>query len=284
MSRHRTLLALSTVAFCAQTIAAAPQQTPTSATTISRDVVAVLLQGPDVAPGEAFDLRMGAAPAGFPADLLPTGTRVAATATTSKATTVVGTLARFAQADRPAFESSLARSGWIDEEARPRGLNATAQGTPIVVCRGADFATVTFTPREPTGTFVRASIVKDETRRCAARPVSTFGDVPMPSLRPPSGAESSGAGIGGNSNAMYSSVRLRTAQPVETIASHYASQLTAAGWKVEGHTAEEKSIAVTRLSGSSTTGEPLSGMLVVTSLASADQVDVLLRVVRNSRN
>lgn len=282
MSRHRTLLALATVALCAQTVAAAPQQTQTSAAnTVSRDVVAVLLQGPDVAPGEAFELRMGVAPPGFPADLLPAGARVAATAMTGKATTVVGTLARFAQADRPAFESSLAKAGWIDEETRPRGLNATAHGAPIVVCRGADFATVTFTPRDAGSTFVRASVVRDETRRCVARPISTFGDVPMPSLRPPSGAESSGAGIGGNSNAMYSSVRLRTGQAVETIASHYASQLSAAGWKVEAQTSEAKSIAVTRLSGASTTGEPLSGMLVVSSLTGVDQVDVLLRIVRN---
>jgi hypothetical protein len=283
MSRSRTLLALAAAVLFVQASRAAAQSTTTTATgnTVSKDVVAVLLQGPDVAPGEPFDLRVGSAPVGFPIDLMPAGTRVTATATTATATTVVGTLARFAQSDRPGFDASLAAAGWIDDGSRPRGLTAIAPGTAIAVCRGNDHATVTFTPREPTGAFVRASVVQDPQRACVARPVSTFGDVPMPSLRPPSGAESSAAGIGGTANAMYSSVRLRTTQSLETIVSHYASQLSAAGWRVEGQTSELKAVAVTRLSGASTTGEALSGVLVVTSVGSAGQVDVLLRVVRN---
>jgi hypothetical protein len=280
MSRRGLLLAPAL--FLTLPVTFAAQTRSSDATSVSREVVAVLMQGPDIAPGEPFDLRVGTAPEAFPADLMPNGTRVAASATTANALAVVGTVARFAQADRPGYEGSLHAAGWIDNEVHPRGLNAAALGAPIAVCRGARFATVTFTPRDAGGVFVRASITEDPKRTCAARPRATYGDVPIPSMRPPSGAESSGAGFGGNPDAMYSSVRLRTGQPLDAIASHYTSQLSAAGWKVDGQTTEPQQVAVTRLSAATTAGEPLSGTLVVTSLGRSNEVDVLLRIVRVS--
>ncbi|MEZ5316056.1 MAG: hypothetical protein R2752_01500 [Vicinamibacterales bacterium] len=283
MNRLACSSILAVLLTCAgATGAIAQTSTLTSGGTVPSDVMAVLLQGSDVGSGRAFDLRIGSAPAAFPADLLPAGTRVNATAVGPQATTVVGTLTSYVAADQPAFEAMLTSAGWIEMVSRPKGFTAIVQGVPLTLCRGAEFATVSFAPRMPSGMFVRASVATDASRTCAAPHMSDFSDLPLPSLRPPAGTESSGAAIGGTPDATYTTVRLATTRPVDQIAAHYRDQLTSSGWRVEGEATENGAMSVTRFSTASTGGDPMSGMLVVTALGQSGQVDVLLRLVRNT--
>lgn len=276
MSRMRFLMAFLAGVACMATPLSA--QTPLGS--IPKDVMAVLLQTPDVASAGSFDLQIGTAPSAFPRDLLPPATRVQVAAIAAASTTVVGVVTVWTAADLAAFEGALGTAGWIDERSRPAGLAEAARGA-MLLCRGGQFATVSLMAREPAGMFVRASVTQDPKRSCAARPTTGSGDLSLPSLRPPSGADASGAGIGGNADAMYTSVRLRTTQALEAVSAHYVAQLTSAGWHVEGQSAGSPQLTATRLGRRSATGEALSAALVVTALGDTGQVDVLLRVVRN---
>lgn len=276
MSRTRFLMALLAGVACTWTPLSA--QTPLGS--VPRDVMAVLLQSSDVSSGAPFDLQIGSAPAAFPKDLLPTATRVHVAAVSAASTTVVGVVAAWTAADLATFENALGAAGWVDERHRPAGLAETPRGA-LLLCRSRHFAVVSLAARELGGMFVRAVVAEDPKRTCAARPASGGGDLALPSLKPPAGAEASGAGIGGSADAVYSSVRIRTSQPLDALAAHYLAQLTSAGWQVEGQSSGTPLLAATRLVGRSTSGEALSGALVVTSLGDTGQVDVLLRVVRH---
>jgi hypothetical protein len=191
----------------------------------------------------------------------------------------VAALARFAVDDRSAFERRLDGAGWINP-LLPAGFAAPPTRASLTMCRGDRFAMISFAPRSEGGTWVRASIVTDAERPCIARPRATASQVPLPALAPPAGARGGHASVGGTPDAMYSSVRLETRRSAAEVAAHYAGQLTAAGWTIEGRSSEAATMAVTRLRTSGAAGERITGLLVVTSLDALDQMDVLFRIVQ----
>ncbi|HUF47129.1 MAG TPA: hypothetical protein VMM93_04875 [Vicinamibacterales bacterium] len=249
------------------------------ATAVPREAMTLLLTGPENLAARPFDLRVAATPPDFPVDVLPAGAAVQVSAGGDRVAAVVAALMRFASEDRSAFERRLQQAGWINP-MQPMGFSAPAAQSRIVVCRGDLFAAVSFAQRGEGGTWVRASVVTDTARSCVARPQATASSVPVPALVPPAGARGGHASLGGTPEAMYSSVRLETRQSVAEVAAHYAGQLTAAGWTIEGRSSEAATMAVTRLRTSSATGERITGLLVVTSLDGFTQMDVLFRIVQ----
>lgn len=278
MSRHPFRFAVLSCAFAVLMPAqAAAGQTPT----VSRDVLAILLEGPDGIAGRPFDLRVGSAPPEFPADLLPPGAeiRVSAVESEPETMTIVALVSKFSLEDQSRFERRLATAGWIDPD-RPRGFVAPSSSPTLTLCRADQLAKLTYLPEAGGGTFVRAMFERDTGRTCRARPETTYTDVPLPTLSVPDGARTGRAAIGGTPDAMYSSIRLETSQGVDRVSAHYAGQLTEAGWTLEGESGDDRSMSVARLRAVGRGGQPVTGLLIVTAIEGTRQIDVMLRVVQ----
>lgn len=143
--------------------------------TVPRDLMAVLLRGPGIPPGEGFDLRVGGPPADFPSDGLPQGTEVGVTAASRNALLVRGrTHSRAGGARRGTSvhvrerlrDGPPAVVGAPREEAERRGgrealreadafSGATEDG---ITTAGADFAVVRFHITTAVGEAVTAFI------------------------------------------------------------------------------------------------------------------------------
>jgi hypothetical protein len=148
------------------------------------------------------------------------------------------------------------------------------------LCRGDRFATLTFLPRSEGGAYIRASVATEPGRACLAQAPAGVTPVPLPSMTAPPGARSGRASMGGTPDAMYSSIRLSTTQSAGAIGAHYAGQMTAAGWTVEGRSTDDAAVSVIRLRSTGQGGAPVTAVLVVTALGQAGEVDVLLRLVQ----
>jgi hypothetical protein len=245
---------------------------------VPADVMDLLLQG---AITRDFELRVGSAPEGFPQAVLPEGTRLVAAAVSARGTTVVGTLARPAPEGIAGHERALGEEGWITV-GPPRQAFARGPELLLYVCRGTDFVTIGLLPREQGGQYVRAVHTRDERRPCAARPGMSLSDVVVPTLLPPQGARVEGGSGGGNMDAHYWTVRLHTSMRARDVLRHYANQLVAAGWRLDG-SEDVSGVAVARVVGATVNGQPVTGLLIVTPLqASGDPVlDAFLRLIRN---
>jgi hypothetical protein len=244
---------------------------------VPREVIAILLEGLERG---GFDLRLGDA-LEFPDDLLPAGAEIAVSAVGDETTTVVATTPTLSASARVDYEQRLVAAGWTNPE-RPTGFMASATGPLVTVCRGSEFATVSFSPRPAGGSYVRAAVMTDTRRACAAQPSTAYAEMPLPSLAAPVGAVTGRASMGGTSDTVYSAVRIRTDIPVEAVGSHYAEQLTTAGWRVEGQSGDPGAVSVTRLGATSPAGEAVTGLLVVTAIDGTGDLDVMLRVVRHT--
>jgi hypothetical protein len=139
-----------------------------------------------------------------------------------------------------------------------------------------------FSPRPAGGIYVRASLMNDPRRVCAAQPLTAHAEIPLPSLAVPDGAVAGRVSMGGSSDTVSSAVRIRTDIDVEAVGSHYAAQLTAAGWRIEGRSGDSGAVSVTRLRATSVAGEPVTGLLIVTAIGGTGELDVMLRVVRHA--
>jgi hypothetical protein len=83
---------------------------------------------------------------------------------------------------------------------------------------------------------------------------------------------------------MTSTTRLETTLATRAVAEHYERQLVAAGWKVTARLRDGDEMALTRFDVPSRIGPPLSGALSVATLGETGDVDVFLRVIRNTRD
>jgi hypothetical protein len=281
MTRRLLQTVALTAATCALAAQVMAQGASTGTPTVSREVLAILLEGPDGLRGRSFDLSVGALAPGFPADLVPPGADVRASAVEaqSAATTVVAAAPRFSLADQGRFEQRLAAAGWIDPD-RPRGFVGPSTSPTLTLCRGDQFAKVTYIPDATGGSFIRAMVERDAARACVVRPEMTDTVVPVPTLTIPEGARSGRAAIGGTPDAMYSSIRLETAHSVEQVNAHYAAQLTSAGWTLASAAAGDRSMAVSRLRATGRGGRAVTGLLIVAAIEGTSQIDVMLRVVQ----
>ncbi len=280
VARPSSLALVLVVALVASTSQSSAWSLEQAAEAVPREAMALLLSGPEGLGTRAFDLRVGAAPADFPEDLLPNGALVRVSAGIDGLSAVVAVVARFSSAERMAFEERLAGAGWVNP-FQPAGFAPRTIGPSLSVCRGDRFATINFLTRSEGGSYVRASVATEPGRACLAQapsPVTT--PLPLPSMPVPPGARSGRASMGGTPDAMYSSVRLSAPQSVEAIGAHYAAQLTAAGWTLEGMTADGAAMSVTRLRSAGPAGASVTAVLVVTAVGESGEVDVLLRLVQ----
>lgn len=248
---------------------------------VSRELMNMVLRGPGVALGDTFDLR-NAAPADFPSELLPPGSKVGAAGVAASATVVVAIAPDAPEAVRLNETKRISELGWTIASPVRGGLVAAPAGTPIVFCRRTDFAYVGFVARAEGGSYVRIGVTKEPGRSCAAVPSVTLSTAAnVPSMVPPPGARSFGGGGGGSNDSWYSSMRLETTQSPSDVEAHYLKQLTAAGWKIVGKRLAGSDTSLVRFSFETPDGQALTGMLTVTSFPNTRALDVNVRVIRD---
>jgi len=252
---------------------------PQSGDAVPREAMALLLTGPEGFGARPFDLRVGSAPTGFPADLLPPSALIRVSAGVDGLSAVVAAVTRFSLAERLAFEERLEAAGWINP-LQPVGFSPREARPSLSVCRGDRFATLSFLSRSEGGSWIRASVVTEPGRSCLAQAAAPATSVPLPSMSAPPGARSGRASMGGTADASYSAIRLETSQTVEAVGAHYVGQLAAAGWTIEGQTTDASAMSVTRLRSSGPAGRAVTAVLVITAVSGSDEIDVLLRLVQ----
>ncbi|HYN06697.1 MAG TPA: hypothetical protein VES67_04840 [Vicinamibacterales bacterium] len=256
----------------------APQQDRSD--TVPRDLMAILLRG--AGPGETFDLRVGPAPAGFPADLLPVGAVIGASAISPSMTTVVGTVPERPETARAAHGARLAAAGWVNSFPAPRGFMTTGPDSSVSVCRGNDFASISLLPRDQGGSYVRISLRPDPRRSCAPRPEVFFNDVAIPALQHPAGTKAYGTRSGGSADTTESSTLIDSPLDAAPLLEHYERQILAAGWTLVGRSASPTVATVARFSLVTARKEQVTAMLTITPVGQA-RFELSFRVFRLAR-
>jgi hypothetical protein len=254
--------------------------------TIPKELVTLLLRGPGGYPGENFDIKIGA-PANFPSDLLPTGVTPAVSTTSDRMVTVVAEAPRLTAADLLRHERALTAAGWTNPSSMSmRGLMSSTMAPAMQICKGDQYATVSYATRPAGGMYVRISLTTDPRRgSCVAmaRPMVFFADVDLPQLFPPATAQAINAGSSSSPDSHEQRIRLETKLSTDAVVSHYTEQLTNAGWKREASLPGD-GIAVAKLTSISTTKEAVVALITATTIPGATQMDVTLRLLRVDPN
>ena len=254
---------------------------------VSSELMRVLLDGP-LAGAKPQAVRAGSSP-NFPMDLLPAGSVIAAVAESKSLTTVAAEAPRFAMADVPRFVAALGKLGWL---GRPRLLGGFATGMTqtVELCRGTQSLALGFYGRDRPGVLIRAALSTLEGRACAGEPgltrnpsgrASGWGlDVARPLLIGPPDATQRTGSSGGSGDTSNSQTRFRSKLPAVAIGAEYASQLTAAGWKVEGRV-DDRVMVVTQFSQPGPNGDSLTALVSVVTLPASSDIDAWLYLVRS---
>lgn len=251
-----------------------------SGETVPKELMAVLLRGAGMGSND-FDLRVGPPPKEFPLAVLPPGSKIGVSAISERMTTVVGTVA--GAVDRLKEQQRLTGDGWQSSMPRSRGFVTTGAEFPLSVCRGSEFVSLTYPSRPGGGSYVRATLTRDPRLSCMPRSDMGMGfaDVPVPDLTPPDDVRSYPSGSGSNSDSMHATARLEKKQSVESLAKHYAEQMKAAGWRLDGITTAGDDLSVARVSLTTKAGDAITGMIAVTALAGTGEANAMLYIVRN---
>lgn len=232
-------------------------------------------------PNETYEMRQGA-PDTFPKDLLPDGAIPELSSISSSFTVVVATINAGKPFDRIRFEWKLEDAGWISKTTSARGFSGAQESGEVRFCRGGDLATFQFRTVLNGDRLVRVSLGKEPERFCP--PVSgrqSFSDVPVPVLMLPPGVRSTGMGGRTAVDDTSSYSRFATTMTVDALASHFVPQFKDAGWKVESGPTSDGVMSVTRFSGVSRAGDPVTGQLVITAVTGTPYVDAMARFVRH---
>ena len=241
----------------------------------------LLNSSPLGSPGEAVEMR-GSLPADFPADVLPAGAEVKQVAVSPTRTTVVALATGLTPYKIPSVLAALHGKGWLGR--RPGGGFAADESgqfaRPIEYCRGQDTATVSYHVLGG-AIAIRASHARQPGRSCLDTPAQTgsFADVPMPLLVPPA-PMGSGSG-GGGVDVFDGATRVQSAMAASAISKDFATQLALGGWKVvqQAHTGERSTMV--RAHNTTGAGDPVTALVVTTSLSGTPRVDLWLHVVRH---
>lgn len=248
------------------------------ASAFANDAQQFLRSGPlSRVPGEATE-TLQSLPPNFPLALIPEGAIPTAASVSPSMTVVVATVKAGPPFNVTDLRVKLERTGWIHSGAITGGfMPATAS---LTVCRADDFASYQFRDASNGDRLVRVSLSKEPGRSCAARPVQMFSDVEMPPMTLPPGARRLGAGGSFSQDEAATRTRIETSLTLEELASYFLKQFTQAGWKVEAGPIGDGTMSLTRLSGTSRTGEPVIAQLLVTMLPGTQYVDLMARFLR----
>jgi hypothetical protein len=250
---------------------------------VSPEFLAILYDGPlSAGAGDPIAARAGLDPT-FPPELLPDGSKIAASAVSKTYTTIVGE-APLGIPAVPRFVIGVRRNGWTLPYPPRIGGFTHDDVADVELCKGSLVARLQFRGRE-SGTFFRAAVsglASDNCSRPAPRdggPAEWGVSIALPLLVTPRGASMAPSGGGGGIESAYYEARLRVTTPLLTVVDQYARQMAAAGWKLEGRV-DAPSLSVTRYSSASLSGNRVTAFLTLTPMSSNADLDAWFRAVR----
>lgn len=217
---------------------------------IPRDLVLALISyGAGTAGGA--DLRVGTVPNDIPPEFVPPGLEVLGSMTQFENVIIVFGTREPPDSAIGTMESRLLAAGWTRPPApaprqMPRGFVAAdftggMGGTPNFVCRGSETVNLTSMYRSSGGSILKLSFNRGARfSACRQRDEPTYrspyDEAPVPTLRAPAGAMTTGGGgmsSSGNNQFTLSTQLSTRLKPAEVVA-HYDTQMRAAGWAPVG--------------------------------------------------
>ena len=218
------------------------------------------------------------APATFPVDLLPGGARVIAASVSESRTLALALAPALQVAELPKFAAGLTKSGWLTA-GFPTFLNASLTSARLRACRDSSSALMEFLPRSGGGYHVRVTLTASSAP-CRQR-YPEFAGIVMPLLVLPASATMPGWGERVSAAPTFeSSGNLHTVVIPSVLATDFADQMLAQGWKPGGTAGQPNSFSAARFTASGSTGSPTTSVLVLTTLPGRTLVDAWVRVLR----
>ena len=285
------------LAFCTLNVAAQSGRGANAA----EDPSGVLRLGPlSRTPGEPTEI-LSVMPQRLPKELVPEGATFVSGSSSPSLLVVVVSVPPDIVREPWRLQWKLEDSGWIrwtpgffgfrpaitGAAGRITGVPGLANaGVTLQLCKGQDFADMSFWRIADGPRYMRLALGPEARRSCAARPMGSFGDVPLPSIEVP-------VGLGGMSNGSSGGLDDTTAETridmssapagvtPETLTADFVRQMAAAGWKVEAGPTKDQVMSTARLSHRSRAGDPVTAIIVVTALSDTPFADAIIRVVRN---
>ena len=259
---------------------------------IPAELVRALLAG---AWGGAADptVVVGRTPLAFPGEIVPAaGARVLGGVSFPRGSWIRHAVVVATDAPAGAAGDSLAarleRAGWHrPDEQEMRGFVPSAAERPAVFCRDSLVVGARAEPRPSGGSRLlvdlrvapegrRGSPCSEERRRGR---LAMHDDAPIPALRAPAGATSTGQSSSARDGERSVSTRLHTSSPPATLVSHYAAQLRDAGWTLRPPLESAEFVAQSGVL-TDPQGVRWSALLTAMALPGGEEVDLSLRVVR----
>jgi hypothetical protein len=261
---------------------------------VPRELVVALL---DYGPGaQNLDLRVGRAPDGLPAELIPAGARIVGSVNRFEGTLTVVVVPTHPDSALIGLGNRLVGAGWQRPQPfmpRPAGtgggfvVGASGSGSPDfpdMYCRGRDYAALFASYRRAGETLVKINYTpnamsspcrRDETGRVYR---GMMDDAPVPTLYAPDGARSTGGGRSSGSDGVHLTTHLITSLDATKLAAHYGTQMIAAGWTLVNEGAGDWFAA--RLFRKEDKGVAWYGGLIVTARPDGYDRDVVLQLTR----
>jgi len=285
------------LAFCTHNVAAQSGRGANAA----EDPSGVLRLGPlSRTPGEPTEI-LSVMPQRLPKELVPEGATFVSGSSSPSLLVVVVSVSPDIVREPWRLQWKLEDSGWIrwtpgffgfrpaitGAAGRITGVPGLANaGVTLQLCKGQDFADISFWRIADGPRYMRLALGPEARRSCAARPMGSFGDVPLPSIEVPVGLGGMSNGSGGGLDDTTARTRIdMSSAPAgvtpETLTADFVRQMAAAGWKVEAGPTKDQVMSTARLSHRSRAGDPVTAIIVVTALSDTPFADAIIRVVRN---
>lgn len=266
---------------------AAQGQTDTSS--IPRELALALIGGDFRG---APSITIGRTPDGFAPGLIPANARVLGGATYQAdrptgmlaSVTAIAVVADSAEPGLSRLAQSLDRKGWKPPAVPGRGGFASVTvgygGPSMLLCDESSALMLSAKPRTGGGSTLQLTLspaeICDPDRRDRER---SARELPLPTLRPPTGVYSRGNGSGGSDNYREANTELVTSKGASELADHFARQLVEQGWTLGLRAADGNSV-VQMASRMDEKGNSLNGVLGIISWPGTTTRYSWIRVVR----
>lgn len=192
-----------------------------------------------------MDIRVGKAPDNVPPELVPFDAELLGSMTQFDNSVIVVAMPLPPDSAISTLESRLFSLGWTKPPVPtrvPRGGgfvpadNGVGFERPDIVCRGDEFVTFSGSYRRMSGSVIRLNYNRGgrysacRTQQEAFR--SPYEDAPIPTLRAPDGAMTTGGGgMSASTNQVSLSTQLSTRLDPAAVIAHYDKQMRMAGWE-----------------------------------------------------